>query len=285
MKIDLKSDRSEHVRYNNADLPLYLQKGLLSSYPNYAAECHWHDDIEFIVVLSGKMQYNINGQIVTLEAGNGIFVNSRQFHFGYSDTFTECKFLCVILHPVSLCVSHYIEQSFIAPILDDVLLPYHLLHSDTDWENRIINALCDMFEAEELKIISLFFDIWNELYKHKGSLIQNTFNKNSKLNILKKMISFIQNNYKEKINLSDIANTGSVGKTECCIIFKRYTNLTPILYLNDYRLRKSVKLLTETDLTISEICYEVGFSGASYFTEIFSKTFHCTPKAYRLANK
>ena len=95
------------------------------------------------------------------------------------------------------------------------------------------------------------------------------------------MITYVQKNYKEKINLADIAQSGAVGKTECCTIFRTYTNLTPILYLNDFRLRKSAELLTKTDMTVSEICYEVGFSNASYFAETFRNTFHCTPKEYR----
>lgn len=281
MSIDIKTDRSERVRYNTAGLPVYFRKGILSAYPNYTAESHWHDDFEFIVVLSGKMQYNVNGVIVTLDTGNGIFVNSRQFHFGFSDDFTECEFLCVLIHPVLLTASQFIEQKFIIPILNDTSLPYHLLHNNIKWEHNILTAIGKVFSSNELETIILFYDIWNELYKNKQYIGHQSVEKNSKLNVLKKMISFIQDHYKEKICLANIAQSGAVGKTECCTIFNTYTNLTPILYLNDFRLRKSAELLTQTDMTISEICYEVGFSGASYFTETFRKTFHCTPKEYR----
>lgn len=98
------------------------------------------------------------------------------------------------------------------------------------------------------------------------------------------MINFIQYNYKESVTLSEIAAAGAVCKTECCAVFKKYVNLTPIAYLNDYRLRKSLELLVKTDMTVCEICYEVGFSGASYFSETFKKVFGCTPIEYRKAN-
>lgn len=285
MNIDIKTDRSERVKYNTAGLPVYFQKGTLSSYPNYAAESHWHDDLEFTVVLSGKMQYNVNGETVTLETGNGIFVNSRQFHYGFSADFTECEFLCVLMHPVLLAASQYIDKKFVTPILNNSKLPYHLLHSTVRWEQKILSAVSKVFSADELETIILFYTVWNELCKNKHYIVHQPVCKNSKLNALKNMVSFIQNNYKEKICLADIAKQGAVGKTECCTIFHTYTNTTPIVYLNDFRLRKSAELLTRTDMTISEICYEAGFSDASYFTKTFRNTFHCTPKAYRNINK
>ena len=81
--IILNDDRSEKVRYNAPDYPVYIRKGLLSRYPDYKAPNHWHDDVEFIRVLSGGMKYNVNGEITELKAGGGIFVNSGQMHFRF----------------------------------------------------------------------------------------------------------------------------------------------------------------------------------------------------------
>ncbi|WP_443770965.1 cupin domain-containing protein [Anaerostipes sp.] len=50
---------------------------MLSSYHNFEAPPHWHDDIELITVLQGKMEYNVNGEIVTIQQDEGIFINSR----------------------------------------------------------------------------------------------------------------------------------------------------------------------------------------------------------------
>lgn len=281
MRIDIKADLSERVNYNTAGFPVYFQRGVLSAYPNYAAEKHWHDDLEFIVVLSGKMLYHINGELVTIEKGNGVFINSRQFHFGYSDDLTECEFLCVLIHPVLLTASQYIEQKYVTPLLNEAALPYLLLHSSIRWEQNILTAIADIFSSDALEQMVLLYRIWNELCKNKQSLHRESGKTSTKLNVLKSMISFIQSRYKEKISLADVAKAGLVGKTECCGIFHAYTQLTPIAFLNDFRLRKSVELLEQTDMTISEICYEVGFSGASYFAEAFGKTFHCSPREYR----
>ena len=74
--LDLKDDLSEKMVYDHPDCPVYTIHELLSHYPNYSAISHWHDDIEFLMIRSGQMQYNVNGKILTLEQGQGIFVNS-----------------------------------------------------------------------------------------------------------------------------------------------------------------------------------------------------------------
>ena len=78
----LNSDASENVAYNNPDFPAYVKKGQLSSYPDFRAVSHWHDDLEFILIFDGQMFYDVNGQRILLQTGEGIFVNSRCFHYG-----------------------------------------------------------------------------------------------------------------------------------------------------------------------------------------------------------
>lgn len=78
------------------------------------------------------------------------------------------------------------------------------------------------------------------------------------------MISYIHAHYMEKITLEQISAAGNVGKTTCTSIFKNHTNSTPVTFLIEYRLQKSLELLQNTDLSITEICYETGFSNASY---------------------
>ena len=112
-----EKDDSENVNYNVKGYPVYIRKSCLSRYPNYSCISHWHEDLEFIIVLSGSMRYNVNGEIIDLMEGNGIFVNSRRFHYGYSENATECEFVCILLHPSLFCVNEYFENLYINPII------------------------------------------------------------------------------------------------------------------------------------------------------------------------
>ena len=98
-EVIVSSDLSERIDYNIPDLPIYARRDALSSFPDYRCPCHWHRDLEFIHVISGQMQYLVNGTIVTLEAGNGLGVNSSRLHYGFSPQQRQCWFTCVVVGP------------------------------------------------------------------------------------------------------------------------------------------------------------------------------------------
>ena len=69
---------------------------------------------------------------------------------------------------------------------------------------------------------------------------------------------------------------------DCTIaLFKKFTNFTPMEYLTNYRVERACELLKPTDKTVAEIAFDCGFSGNSYFGEIFKRSMGITPKEYR----
>ena len=285
ISLDLKDDHSEKIAYDDMEYPIYIRHSCLSSYPGYAAPPHWHDDIEFIIILKGGMTYNVNGKLIDMASGEGIFVNSRQMHFGYSKRHEECGFICVVLHPMALCLTPDMERNYIMPLLRNAHIPFiHL--SDAKWHRDVIDGIREIYAlktapAASLKIQSIFTWIWALVFENapKSEGIKQTHHHN--LSILKNMISFIQQHFHERITLGQIAESGGVGQSKCCKLFGAYIHQTPNAYLTAYRLNKSTELLHRTDLAITEIAYEVGFNGASYYAEAFRKYFGMSPSEYR----
>ena len=72
----------------------------------------------------------------------------------------------------------------------------------------------------------------------------------------------------------------NICKSNCSVLFHKYVCQTPISYLTRYRLNQSINLLFHTDMSITEISYEVGFNSTSYYSEMFKKYYHCTPREY-----
>lgn len=284
--IELKEDLSEKVRYDYSDYPIYIRRELLSTYPNYTAPSHWHDDIELIAILSGEMQYNVNGEIISLKSGEGILVNARQMHFGFSSVKSECSFICILLHPMLLCVNHAYERDFVLPLINNRNTPFIKLLPKILWQRKICNQIELMHaikdeKAAPIKVQTAFLKIWTALFENISITNNESIPQNIELTVIKNMIGFIQKNYSEKISLADIATSGAVGQSKCCKIFAKYLSQTPINYLTFYRLNKSMELLDYHDMTISEIAYEVGFGGASYFAETFRKCIGQSPSEYR----
>lgn len=116
-EVIVSSDLSERIDYNIPDLPIYARRDALSSFPDYRCPCHWHRDLEFIHVISGQMQYFVNGAIVTLEAGNGLVVNSSRLHYGFSPQQRQCWFTCVVVDPEPLERLGADERVFVGELL------------------------------------------------------------------------------------------------------------------------------------------------------------------------
>ena len=284
-QVPINPDLSENVVYNNPKLPAYIKRGILSNYPDYRAVAHWHTDFEFIYVFDGNMDYSVNGAIITLNAGQGIFVNSNCLHFGFSDNHSECNFLCVLLHPDFLSSNSYFHETILDPLCADEDISYIELNPTCSWHNDIILALLQMEkmigkENEALNILQSFISILSSIFTNAGKT-HHPHQENYDISALSAMIGFIQQNYNNPISINTLAASGNCCKTKCNTLFRKYLSMSPLNYLTKYRLDKSTNLLVTAKLSISEIAYSCGFSGSSYYCETFKKYYGMTPKQYR----
>lgn len=285
----LLDDYSEVITYNFDNFPIRAKKGLLSAYPNMSAINHWHKDFEFTIILEGKMSYSVDGKVFHLTEGQCIFVNSGHMHYGFSVDFTECKFICIVLNPLVFVENQRIKDSYIVPLCTDESHPYFIFDPSIPWQNNFINELIsiekycyEMKNGFELQVMSSFYNVCNTLFnyvKNDKLHLEESINKN--VEILQTMVGFIQQNYKNKITLNDIASSGNVCRSNCCKIFQSILKKSPMNYLTEYRLDKSIYLLRTTSHSITEIALQCGFNSSSYFTEMFNKIMHCTPSDYR----
>lgn len=279
--------RLEDVRYNLPGFPLYLRRGRFSAADGYRCLSHWHDDLEFLYLESGRLCYSVNDAKIELRAGEGIFVNARQLHASCSADSGDCSFFCVLAHPALLCTAPYVEAHYVQPVLEHAALPFLPLRPQEEEEHAVLRLLIRLEGCGgslfALEAQSLLLQIWAQLFP----LLQRRAGGQAPppaaqhLTLLKEMLRFIYGHYAEKITLAQISRAGHVGKTACCAIFQRYTGETPVSYLTGYRMKKGMELLETTDWTVTEVGYAVGFSSASYFTETFRRHCGCTPREYR----
>lgn len=283
MQISVRDDHSELFTYNTPGFPAYIGQGDVADFPGFSALAHWHDDLEFALMLSGGMEYSVNGRTLRVREGEGIFINTRQVHFNFSREGRSGRYLCALLHPMLLCSSPYVEESFVAPVLSDPEYPCHVFHPDTPWEGEVCGLLREIWEQREdpLLVQAAFLRIWSLIYRNAPVQKDRPAPRSRDLGTLQEMIAYIQRNHREKLTLMDIARAGNVSRTTCHHIFKKYVDQSPNAYLNEYRLRRGMELLRGTDMTVAEICYETGFRGASYFSESFRKVFGISPMEFR----
>lgn len=94
---------------------------------------------------------------------------------------------------------------------------------------------------------------------------------------------YVKHNLQSKLALCDIAAHLHCSKATLTETFRREFGMTVVQYINRNRLEKACHLLINTELSISTICEECGFSGGEYFSALFKKVYALSPLAYRKA--
>ena len=99
--------------------------------------------------------------------------------------------------------------------------------------------------------------------------------------LVRKVITFLVNQYKQKLTLQDVANHVGISTFYLERLFKKETSETPRTYLEKIRVDKAAHLLKNTEQSNLEICYEVGFQSPSNFYKVFRRLKNCSPSEYR----
>lgn len=292
----------ETIEYNAPTTPIKAAHAHLSDFPNGITPCHWHPQLECIVMLKGKLNYHVNNETYTLQEGDGIIVNTNRLHLcnpveeplaesgrNYMpDDKDNSHYAVLLLHPDTLRFNSKMEKKYINPLLFDTNSDVFLLNHSEDWHQSVIDIIVDIFYSViekkpcfELMCQSRFFQMWSILFKNTIAKNGYELAETDPMNPLKTMISYIQDNYQEKITLNDVAESGMMCQSKCCRLFRDALRQSPIEYLQNYRIQKGLYLLDHTDMSITEIALDCGFHGASYFTETFRKINGITPKEYR----
>ena len=293
----------ETVEYNEATTPIKAAISHLSDYPSRRMPCHWHKELECIVVLEGALNYYVNDRTYPLHPGEGLIVNTNRLHLcgplSDPDTMSQspssaaneednCAYAVLLLQPDSLRFNRKMEEKYINPLLFDVNSEVFYLNGTKEWHQSVINEILSILRSVinktpcfELTCQSRFFSLWSTLYEHTIAENGYDYSETDPMSPLKKMMSYIHNHFQEKITLQDIAGAGIMCQSKCCRLFRENLRQSPIEYLQNYRIQNGIYLLEHTDMSITEIALECGFHGASYFTETFRKINGVSPREYR----
>jgi transcriptional regulator GlxA family with amidase domain len=98
---------------------------------------------------------------------------------------------------------------------------------------------------------------------------------------LDKIMHFINTNYQRKITQEEIAARIGMSTVAFCRYFKEKTGKGFIFFINEMRVGYACKLLIENHLSVTQICFECGFSNLSNFNRTFKRLTSYTPGEYR----
>lgn len=93
--------------------------------------------------------------------------------------------------------------------------------------------------------------------------------------------NYIVKNYHNPITVADISEQLQMNPVYCGALFKKYLNCSIPYYINRIRIQQAITLMENTNLSISEIAYQVGFNDIYYFSKTFKKHKNLSPSDYK----
>ena len=94
-------------------------------------------------------------------------------------------------------------------------------------------------------------------------------------------IAHLESHFAEPLNLDRLAKIAHMSKRSFIRSFQAATRNSPIAYLIELRVRHAARLLRQTDDSITEIAFQVGFNDSNYFTRQFRNLTGVAPRGYR----
>ncbi len=266
-----------------------------SLHPGYHMRPHWHPEHEIIYVISGTLCVTFDGVSYILRSGEVAFAQGGVIHKADPE---GCRYICFLVNLKKLfpetdaCIKNADRLEAGTIRVHPELWRYSdrfsklcrkmldVKHTNTKGYHFSIRALFLLFFSE-------IFDV--EAYAHE----KNRKDAADPSEKLKPIIRYIDDYYlfdvfhnvNDEMNLDKLAQMADMSKTNFCKCFKEITGSSPIAYSMSVRMRHACYALAESDRSITDIAYNLGFGSMSHFIDLFKKRFGMTPLKYRKIKK
>jgi len=154
-----------------------------------------------------------------------------------------------------------------------------------DLMDNVLNHIIDELSKEQIghKTIIirfaeiLFVSILRHYYLNQSTSKINLFNDEA----IYKSVNYIHNNLSSNLNIENLSRYSGISRTLFIERFKKSVGNTPLSYIKNWRMTKAKQLLKCSDLSLSEIGEQVGYSTTSAFNRVFKNTFDISPNRFR----
>lgn len=285
-----KNTLRETVDRGNSLIPLYVYHHYSEKYALYL---HWHNEIEIIYIEQGSLIFTIDTIPYNITAGQCLIINSGQLHSAkcINEEFSIHHAILCDMNFLSSTNYDYCQTTYISPLINGHFKFPLIIDETSNWGTEIIEQVTEILKIHDSKEFGYELSIKASLYKiiailareHKFIVEQNSTKSQMsyKINIIKKALNYIHNNYTHKIYIENLANEVNMNPQYFCRFFKTNIGKTPIDYINQYRIEQAAKIITVEDKNVSDVCFEVGFDNFSYFIKKFKQYKNCTPNKYK----
>ena len=289
MQIITNQFQKELKQHGNEQFPFLVSYQKLSEYESGSFMWHWHPEIEITYVQKGTMCYKVNHMVYHLKEGDIVFNNSGALHSGTMENQKDCAYIPVTFDSRLIYgfFQSTVNSKYVDPVIQDSMLPAICIDQSESWHKPFREYLLRIIDLDEKKPDFYELDIticlqsmWRLLLEHITYEPQASRENSLEYDRIKKILSYIEENYQNKITLNDIAGHIHLCESECTRLFKRHMNTTLFAFLQEYRIERSLEFL-QADQPVSAVADKAGFSDPNYYSKVFAKIKGCSPREYR----
>ena len=246
---------------------------------------NWHSGVEILILLKGRIDMSCNSEVFTMEPLDTIIISPQ---VGHATLALEEDTTALVIH-VSKEFFQYFDPNF-------GMYQFVLRSDKTNRDNEFFTSLRHraaqmmllMVNSEssdrqlclENHYLAMMSDIYREIDAIK-TIPVHTKPADMTVATFDKMIAYIDENYKQKIELEDIAKIGGYNVNYTSQFFKRQLGVSFLEYLLRLRLREATVRLANSEDGVAHIASSCGFPDIKAFNVAFKKHFHTTPSEYR----
>lgn len=278
-------------------------QGILSEHDRYCDKTvpwHWHQEIEFFYVTSGRVVYATPHERRVLSPGSAGFVNANVLHMTQADGGMGGASLLVhevrprfLAEPGSAVYRRFVEPLLKATSIELVALEPGAAPAEPGAEAaeaRLREQMRDSFEEVtcalpgwEMRVRNALAELWLGFYELVEPRVEQgpaQFDTARDLR-LKKMLDYIGLHYPQSVSVEQIAEAAFSSPRECHRTFKEALGVTPTHYLREYRVQQACRMLAHTTRDIGAVARQCGLGTSSHFGQIFKRSMGMTPSEYR----
>ncbi|WP_440119049.1 helix-turn-helix domain-containing protein [Paenibacillus sp. QZ-Y1] len=249
---------------------------------------HLHDHYELYYLLSGERIYFIKDRSYRVKAGDLVFVDRNTVHKTLESGRPDHDRIVIYIKPelfTELAISTELAEELQEPFgweIPILTLPPLVNEGVERMVSEMINEMIHVQTGSSLLLRHRSVELLLCAYRnqHLGTVRSG----DSELVLHPKtqaVVRYLNENYQESLVLTEVAALFRISPHYLSRLFKQTTGFTFIDYLNLLRVKEAQRLLRETEDSITEIAWRVGFSNFSHFGKMFKRTVQMSPRTYR----
>lgn len=255
---------------------------------------HQHDFIELVIILDGKGCFYAEDTEYAIQAGDVIILNPGTRHKSLPSgdakhaalecylAFTDVEYIGCLKNTMPL----FPGRSLIASLPLEPQKELFRLCRAIEQENRSCNTgryfMLKAYLIQVLCLLERFQKLERESARDRHAHTQYEFKSINKKYVVSQITKYMEEHYREKISLGQIAANIYLSSFYISKIFKSETGDTPINYLISLRMNKARQLLDENpECSIQSVASAVGYEDTYHFSKLFKKYYGLSPLHYK----